>query len=227
MAFSPIAILACLLSVPVLAGSSLDYSLEPAVLDGGGAGGSSSEYTLIPSIGAGIASASENYELSGGYAGQLIDTNAPVITVTGENPTTVELGAAYTELGATADGGETVTIIGTVDTDTVGTYIVTYDVSDAGGNPATQVTREVIVTADATNPVITLVGGSSVSLELGTAYSDGGATAVDNRDGDITGNIVTVNPVNVDLMGTYTVTYKVSDAGGNAAESVSRTVVVE
>ncbi len=146
MAFSPIAILACLLSVPVLAGSSLDYSLEPAVLDGGGAGGSSSEYTLIPSIGAGIASASENYELSGGYAGQLIDTNAPVITVTGENPTTVELGAAYTELGATADGGETVTTTGTVDTDTVGTYTVAYNVSDAEGNSATQMTRTVIVT---------------------------------------------------------------------------------
>jgi hypothetical protein len=150
-----------------------------------------------------------------------------VITVTGENPTTVELGAAYTELGATADGGETVVTVNPVNVDLMGTYTVTYKVSDAGGNPATQVTREVIVTPDATIPVIALVGTASVSLELGTAYSDGGATAVDNTDGDITGNIVTVNPVNVDLMGTYTVTYNVSDAEGNAAESVSRTVVVE
>jgi hypothetical protein len=32
-----------------------------------------------------------------------------------------------------------------------------------------------------------------VSLELGSIYTDAGATALDNIDGDITANIVTVN----------------------------------
>ncbi|MDC3359947.1 DUF5011 domain-containing protein, partial [Gammaproteobacteria bacterium] len=48
-----------------------------------------------------------------------IDNIAPVITITGDNPATVELGASYTDAGATADGGEAVTTTGTVDTDTV------------------------------------------------------------------------------------------------------------
>ena len=100
---------------------------------------------------------------------------------------------------------------------TVGTYSVTYNVSDAAGNSATQVTRTVTITADVTVPVITLVGDATVSLELGSTYTDAGATATDNIDGTITSSIVTVNPVNVNAVGTYTVTYNVDDAAGNSA----------
>ena len=76
----------------------------------------------------------------------MVDTTAPVITVDGENPATVELGATYTDAGATADGGETVTTSGTVDTSTVGTYTITYSATDAAGNTGTA-TRTVIVEA--------------------------------------------------------------------------------
>ena len=79
---------------------------------------------------------------------------------------------------------------------------------------------------DATIPVISLEGSASISLEAGTAYTDAGATATDNIDGAITGSIVTVNPVDINTVGTYTVTYNVSDAAGNAAAAVPRTVVV-
>ncbi|MCK5395685.1 MAG: DUF4347 domain-containing protein, partial [Gammaproteobacteria bacterium] len=41
------------------------------------------------------------------------------------------------------------------------------------------------VNKDTTLPVITLVGNDPVNIELGTAYSDAGATASDNIDGDI------------------------------------------
>ena len=65
------------------------------------------------------------------------DTTAPVITVTGDNPATVELGATYTDAGAAADGGETVTSTGTVDTSTVGAYTITYSATDAANNTGT------------------------------------------------------------------------------------------
>tara|TARA_B110000238_G_scaffold24224_1_gene23497 strand:- start:109 stop:879 length:771 start_codon:yes stop_codon:yes gene_type:complete len=65
------------------------------------------------------------------------DTTAPVITITGDNPATVELGATYTDAGATADGGETVTSTGTVDTSTVGAYTITYSATDAANNTGT------------------------------------------------------------------------------------------
>ena len=79
---------------------------------------------------------------------------------------------------------------------------------------------------DTTPPVITLVGSDPVDAEAGTSYADAGATALDDVDGDITGDIVTSNPVNVNVLGSYTVTYDVSDDAGNAAAQVTRTVNV-
>ena len=71
-----------------------------------------------------------------------------------------------------------------VDEDTVGTYTVTYNVTDANSNAATQVSRTVNV-VDTTAPVITLLGEATVTIEVGSTYSDAGATASDNYDGDV------------------------------------------
>ena len=65
------------------------------------------------------------------------DTVSPVVTVTGDNPATVELGATYSDAGATSDGGETVVSSGTVDTSTVGSYTIKYSATDAAGNVGT------------------------------------------------------------------------------------------
>ena len=81
--------------------------------------------------------------------------------------------------------------------------------------------------SDLTVPVIKLNGGSPVVTHtLGTPYTDLGATAEDNIDGDITANIVKTGTVNVDVAGKYTVTYKVTDAAGNVGVK-TRTVIVE
>ena len=94
----------------------------------------------------------------------------------------MELGSIYTDAGATAvdniDGDITsnIAVVSTVDVNNVGTYTVTYNVSDAAGNAATQVIRTVNITPDVTIPVITLLGESEVSLELGSIYTDAGAT---------------------------------------------------
>ena len=160
------------------------------------------------------------------------DTTIPAITLLGETEVSLELGSTYTDAGATAadniDGDITanIAVVSTVDVNTVGTYTVTYNVSDAAGNAATQVTRTVTITPDATIPIITLLGKDEVSLELGSIYTDAGATAVDNIDGVITSSIVVVSTVDVNIVGTYTVTYNVSDAAGNAAVQVLRTVEV-
>ena len=81
--------------------------------------------------------------------------------------------------------------------------------------------------SDTTAPVITLLGDPSVTLTVGETYLDDGATASDDTDGDLTASIVTVNGVDTSAAGSYTVTYNVSDAAGNAATQVSRTVVIE
>ena len=54
-------------------------------------------------------------------------------------------------------------------------------------------------------------------LKLEQRITDSGATAADNYDGDLTSSIAIVNNVDTSTVGTYTVTYNVSDTSGNAA----------
>ncbi|MBN2175082.1 MAG: DUF5011 domain-containing protein [Bacteroidales bacterium] len=75
-------------------------------------------------------------------------------------------------------------------------------------------------------PVLTLKGDTLVSHILNTTYVDQGATATDETDGNLNSEIFIDNAVNEDLVGEYTVTYKVLDKAGNEAAPVSRTVQV-
>ncbi len=95
---------------------------------------------------------------------------------------------------------------------------------DIYGNTA--ITRTNIFNLDNTKPIITMLGSSSVSVNGGSVYTDAGATATDNINGTITASIVTTNTVNTNVLGSYTVTYNVTDNAGNAATSVVRTVNV-
>ena len=157
------------------------------------------------------------------------DTVPPVITLIGSDPVTVEVNMSYTDAGATAndnyDGNITSSIstLNPVDITTVGSYTVTYDVIDSSGNVAIQVTRTVNV-VDTTPPVITLIGSNPETVEVNTSYVDAGATATDNNDGNLTSSIVTVDPVDITTVGSYTVTYDVTDSNGNVAAQATRTV---
>lgn len=112
-----------------------------------------------------------------------IDNTAPIITLLGDDPQTIEAGDPYTELGATAndarDGDLTddITIDASeVDTDTPATYEVTYSVEDEAGNLAT--TSRTVIVADTsspavTDPVITVTDVSTSTLTLSwTAATD-------------------------------------------------------
>ena len=83
-----------------------------------------------------------------------------------------------------------------------------------------------VTVVDTEAPVITRLGGDPVTVVVGSVYVDAGATATDNYDGNLTASIVTVNPVNTAVVGSYTVTYDVTDSAGNPAVQVTRTVNV-
>jgi len=86
----------------------------------------------------------------------VVDTIPPVITLTGANPQTIQLGNGYTELGATTDDGSPVTIDSSAFVDAVGSYSILYDSVDASSNAATQLTRTVnVVDAPPPTPIIT------------------------------------------------------------------------
>ena len=165
----------------------------------------------------------------------IADETIPVITLSGANPQSIELGTASSELGATAadniDGNITENIVidaSAVDVNALGDYTVTYNVNDAEGNAADEVTRivNVVDTSDPVPPVIILLGSASVFVELGTDYTDAGATASDGIGGNITSSIVVTGTLDNTVVGDYTLFYNVIDATGNAATQVSRTVTV-
>lgn len=169
-----------------------------------------------------------------GSSGKSKDKIAPVITLIGSNPQMIEAGSDYVELGATStdnrDGDLSNAIVidaSQVNTSVPGNYTVTYKVSDAAGNAAATVTRTVVC-EDTTQPVITLTGEDIQVIVAGNPYIELGATASDTLDGDLSAQVV-VDATAVDTMvaGDYTVTYDVTDAAGNAAVTVTRTVRVE
>ncbi|HEY6218368.1 MAG TPA: immunoglobulin-like domain-containing protein [Pyrinomonadaceae bacterium] len=75
----------------------------------------------------------------------VVDTVAPVITLNGANPMTVGFGTVFTDPGATASDGcagdltSAIVVTGSVDTNTVGFYALTYTVSDPSGHSDTKV----------------------------------------------------------------------------------------
>lgn len=120
-----------------------------------------------------------------------------------------------------------------IDTTVAGTYVIHYNVSDAAGNHAAEVTRTVIIAVpDTTVPVITLNGDAATTVTVGVTYTDAGATAADDADGTVkvTSAITnaageTVTAVDTASEGTYTITYTAKDAAGNTAKA-TRTVTV-
>jgi GH35 family endo-1,4-beta-xylanase len=161
------------------------------------------------------------------------DTTKPVITLNGAATLSINQGSSYTDAGATAsddkDGNLTgsIMVTGAVNASVAGVYTLTYTVSDAAGNAATPITRTVTVVAvDTVKPVITLVGSSSISIRRNRTFTDPGATATDNVDGNLTSSIVRTGTVNTSKAGTYYLYYNVKDKAGNTATQVVRTVKV-
>jgi hypothetical protein len=79
--------------------------------------------------------------------------------------------------------------------------------------------------ADTTKPVISIVGSNPYIVHQHVPYTDQGATALDDRDGDISEQITAIGSVDVHTPDTYTISYKVSDSAGNTATAVRKVIV--
>ena len=151
------------------------------------------------------------------------DTKAPEITLVSDPDHYTLPNHPYEEEGFTA--------LDNHDGDLTGQVVreerdgcVYYSVTDSSGNEGT-ISRQ-IKYDDPVPPEITLAGESAVTITAGTEYAEPGWSAIDNLDGDITGQVQVEGSVNKYSAGTYTLTYSVSDTYGNVA-SVERSVTVE
>lgn len=76
-------------------------------------------------------------------------------------------------------------------------------------------------------PVISLNGADNITIQKDSVFTDPGATAVDNFDGDITTRIESTSNLDTSTVGTYTITYLVSDLAENQSTKVRTIIVAE
>ncbi len=170
-----------------------------------------------------------NFPIQGTVRYSIVLSNPPVIS--GIEDTVIEHGTNFDPLeGVTAtddiDGDITnsVEVEGSVDTQTLGDYYLTYSITNSN-QMETKVERKVTV-VDTQVPVFS--GVSDKTIEVGTNFNPmSGVTAIDNVDGDITADIfVKTGTLNTDAVGKYTITYTVTDSSNNTA-TADRVITVE
>jgi hypothetical protein len=107
----------------------------------------------------------------------------------------------------------------------LGVTTVYFDAVDTSGNTGSA--QATVTVVDQTKPVVTLTGNTSITLSVGDSFVEPGFAANDNVDGDITDSVVASGVVDTSSVGTYTLSYDVSDNAGNVAITKTRQVTVE
>ena len=161
----------------------------------------------------------------------VVDTESPTFSLSTEIDRVIESGTSDIDwsmliidiLDNAIGAVQTTEITDNIMYDMTGTYTVVVAVTDASGN---QTTEEVSIDViDTTPPQIILNGDSTINLEYGEEYTEQNASIIDNENLSI--NIV-IDSSNVDVEeeGIYYVTYNATDASGNEALEVIRTIIV-
>ena len=155
----------------------------------------------------------------------------PEIELIGEKNLEVNVNEKFNDPGVKAtingkDASELVKKYGEVNTKKIGKYKIKYVITNYKGKQKKSVTRNVTVKDDV-SPQITLNGGNEYSVEVGSVYVDPGYVASDNLDGDITNKVKVTGKVNTKKIGTYELTYEVSDSSNNEFKITRMVYVVD
>ncbi len=157
----------------------------------------------------------------------VVDTLAPEISLEGGENYNQSYAKVYTEPGVKAidlnEGDLSDKIITTRENISDTEFNIKYEVQDSNNNKAQKIRHIVIV--DDIPPVLNLNGQENMKVLIGQAYDEQGATAVDEKDGDVTNNIKTEGSVDTSKEGTYTITYTATDTKGNETKK-TRTISV-
>ena len=162
-----------------------------------------------------------------------VDYVKPVLALIGPAVYKMQVGKHYTELGITAtdnlEGNISSKYIrtGYLDTNTIGYYTLTYSVADLYGNLSVPIRRIVQVEINQTGPTIALIGSDTMKVGVKYNYTEQGATAADNLGRNISNLITTSGNINTNVLGTYPLTYIITDAFGFIASKIRTVMVVD
>ena len=150
------------------------------------------------------------------------------LVVDGGNDITIYQGAEYIDPGYSAVDSKKnnltsqVVVNGTVDSKTIGTYTLTYQIKNI-----TKIRNINVVAQPSVRTIIHLRGDKTMRIKVGQKYIEPGFSTVDTIDGDITSK-TNVNKSNLDTSkkGTYRIIYSVVNSD-NITTSETRTIIVE
>jgi PKD repeat protein len=159
----------------------------------------------------------------------LRDMIPPVITITGNVLDVATVNKSYTDPGFTATdncaGIQGTSTTGTVNTNIIGDYYLTYIAWDKAVPPNYDTAIRTVTVVDAEAPKIKLVGKDTVFVEVSATLTDPGVTITDNYYSGLTATVS--DNINFDKLGTYFRTYCVTDPSGNGPSCVDRVVIVQ
>ena len=167
----------------------------------------------------------------------VIDQTAPTLTLQGTDTMYIEVFGTYTEPGFSAsdsrDGNlnSAIVVVGTVNTNVVGTYVINYSVQDAQANKASK--NRVVIVRDTESPVIKnneikVIGGVNVvQVQLQSVFVDRTEVTDNYYDVQMTATPGTEGEAFVDtrVKGSTVVTYNVIDGSGNSASLIIKYVI--
>jgi PKD repeat protein len=159
----------------------------------------------------------------------LADIVKPTITLNGNTIDSILVlsVSTYTDPGYVAkdncSGLKSISSSGTVNTKKLGTYDITYTASDSAGNIET-VVRSVVI-YDNINPTIKKIGNDTIYVNVKSPYVEPGVTVNDNYWKNLV--VSYTGSVNTSKVGTYILSYCVSDSSGNGPVCTDRYVVVQ
>ena len=141
------------------------------------------------------------------------------ISINGDSKVQLEVGNEYKDKGIMATYNKKsikdITTKGKVDNKKIGTYKIKYIVKYKKVKKTATRTVKVV---DTTSPEIN-IGAETVNLLVGNDYTEIGFSATDNYDGDLTNKVTSTNNIDKNTIGTYEVTYEVSDSSGNKSST--------
>jgi len=158
------------------------------------------------------------------------DSKKLKLEINGDKEIILKYNAEYSDLGATAkyedeDLTSTIEIDNNIDIKKIGTYKYTYKVKYKSIEK--EIDR-IVKVVDDKEPVINLKGREDISIGIGGKYTEYGAEATDEYDGDLTDKIIIdSSSIDVNTPGTYEIRYSVEDSSGNKTDAIRKVNVTE